>query len=330
MLVVHASSARAQGRAEPQAHAAESAAAKPLERARARYREGVAAYQDGRFRDAIDLFLEADHLAPSAALSFNIGAAYEKLGEPAAALRWYHDYLRRAPEATDRARVEALISGFEHDLETNGVQQLTVSSTPEEAELSVDGRAVGTTPWTGEIAPGSHVLSWTLAGRASESRTIDLPSDHAIDVAVELQPQEESEPSATPSPGPAPSAPARAVAASTREAKPDNRKLFTTLGWVGVAAGGAALGGALVFELLRESAESAAMSDHTQVGYADKLDTMDGRKTAARVLLGVGGGLVATGGALLWLGHGPARSVQTAIAVTCGPGACASSVHGRF
>jgi hypothetical protein len=39
---------------------------------RARYERGADAYAKGRFTDAIDLFLEADALAPSAALSFNI------------------------------------------------------------------------------------------------------------------------------------------------------------------------------------------------------------------------------------------------------------------
>jgi tetratricopeptide (TPR) repeat protein len=305
-------------------------AAKPLERARVRYREGVQAYKEGHFRDAIDLFLEADQLAPSAALSFNIGAAYEKLGEPAAALRWYRDYLRRAPDASDRSQVEALVSGFEHTLESSGVQQITVTSTPEGAELAVDGQSVGTTPCTFELSPGSHTLALTLAGRAPASRSVDLPADHAIDVTVELAEAIPEAKDETQSASPVPIAVTPAVTAP-HDAHSNDGKLLTTFGWVGVAAGGAALGGALVFEFLRQSAESDAKSDHTQIGYADKLDTMYGRQTAARVLLGVGAGLAATGGVLLWLGRsrGPAAA-QTAISVTCGPGGCGSSLHGRF
>lgn len=320
--------ARAEGPEDSTRSAPASAAAKPLERARVRYREGVDAFKEGRFRDAIDLFLEADQLAPSAALSFNIGAAYEKLGEPAAALRWYRDYLRRAPDSSDRAHVGTLVSGFERTLQSSGVQQMTISSTPDGAELVVDGQPAGVTPFTLEIAPGSHVLSLKLAGHAPASRTVELPADHAVDVTVELAPEEAAE--STEETRPHPPADVATPATKPRALRPDDGKLLTTFGWVGIAAGGAALGGALVFELLRQGAESDAKNDHTQVGYADKLDTMYGRQTAARVMLGVGAGLAATGGVLLWLGRSHGTAPQTAIGVTCGPGGCGSSVNGRF
>src|SRR5262249_28961624 len=86
--------------------AASSGAAQPMEIARARYRQGVEAYKAGHYRESIDYFLEADRASPSAALSFNIAVAYEKIDDVAAALRWYRDYLRRAPDAKDRAGVE--------------------------------------------------------------------------------------------------------------------------------------------------------------------------------------------------------------------------------
>jgi tetratricopeptide (TPR) repeat protein len=328
-LLTSAHAAHAEGAGDAKS-APGSGAAKPLERARVRYREGVEAYKEGHFRDAIDLFLEADQLAPSAALSFNIGAAYEKLGEPAAALRWYRDYLRRAPDASDRTQVEALVSGFEHTLQSNGVQQVTVSSTPPGAELVVDGQSVGVTPFTVEIAPGSHAVRLLLAGRAPASRTVDLPADHAIDVDVELGPEELPQSASEPSPSPPVPSSAAPAAATSHDARSNDGKLLTTFGWIGVAAGGAALGGALIFEFLRQSAESDAKSDHTQVGYADKLSTMYDRQTAARVMLGVGAGLAVTGGALLWFGRSRGHSPQTAISVSCGPGGCGSSLHGRF
>jgi hypothetical protein len=103
---------------------------------------------------------------------------------------------------------------------------------------------------------------------------------------------------------------------------------LTTLGWTGVAAGGAALGGALVFEILRRGAESAAEKDRTQLGYADKLDTMHGHQTTARVLLGVGAGLAVTGGALLWFGR--TKSTTPTVGLGCGASGCGTSVRGSF
>jgi hypothetical protein len=48
--------------------------------AKDRYEQGVEAYSAGRFKDAVDHFLAADKLSPSAPLSFNIARAYEKRG----------------------------------------------------------------------------------------------------------------------------------------------------------------------------------------------------------------------------------------------------------
>ncbi len=103
---------------------------------------------------------------------------------------------------------------------------------------------------------------------------------------------------------------------------------MTTLGWVGVATGGAALGGALVFEILRRGAESSAEKDRTQIGYADKLDTMYTYQTTSRILMGVGAGLALTGGALLWFGR--PKSTTPTVGLGCGPSGCGTSVRGSF
>ncbi|HEX7671782.1 MAG TPA: hypothetical protein VF395_19445, partial [Polyangiaceae bacterium] len=57
-------------------------AASPTE-AQRRYEDGVRAYAAGRYREAIDLFRDADQRAPSAALSFDMARAYTRLGDDA-------------------------------------------------------------------------------------------------------------------------------------------------------------------------------------------------------------------------------------------------------
>ena len=93
---------------------------------KARYERGVEAYSAGRFKDAIDLFLQADSLAPSAALSFNIARAYEKISDDASTLQWYRDFRRRAPDAKNGPDVDQRIHELEGILAAKGVQQLTV------------------------------------------------------------------------------------------------------------------------------------------------------------------------------------------------------------
>src|SRR5690606_29128491 len=136
-----------------------------------RYEQGVQAYQEGRHKDAIDLFLEADALSPSSALSFNIARAYEKIKDSSNALRWYRDYLRREPDAEDAEAVNELIEHYEQVLEQKGVQQVTVLSEPEGATVRLDGRPVGVTPWTGDLAPGQHEVALSLRGYVDTERS---------------------------------------------------------------------------------------------------------------------------------------------------------------
>jgi len=230
---------------EARADAPARGAAQPAELARMRYRQGSDAYRAGRYRESIDYFLEADRLSPSAALSFNIARAYEKIDDVAAALRWYRDYLRRAPDTKDRADTEALIHGFEARLAEKGVQQISILSDPPSATVLIDGKPVGVTPWTAELAPGSHQLALQLVGHDELSETIDVPADHATDLARTLAVTAKAPVAAPVAPAPAPAT----TAAPAPDAPPPSgkNKTFTTLGIVGLGVGGAALGGALVF-----------------------------------------------------------------------------------
>ena len=286
------------------AHAAEPSEAELQQRredAAQRYEQGVQAYQEGRHKDAIDLFLEADALAPSSALSFNIARAYEKIKDSSNALRWYRDYLRREPEAEDKQAVSALIEEYEKVLEAKGLQQLTVLSEPETATVRVDGRPVGVTPWTGDIPPGAHTLSVSLRGYADAERQIALASDSAQDVSFRLQPATEAPPVPAPvpvAPAGAASGPATAPADTAASSEPQGIGVVT---YVVLGAGVATLGAAGAFELMRQSAEDDAKNATTQIEKSDALDTMDSRQTTARVLLGVGGALTVAGGVLLAL-----------------------------
>ena len=53
----------------------------PAAAARAAYRRGADLYKAGKYREAIAAFEAADRLKPSPALQFNIGQAWEKLGD---------------------------------------------------------------------------------------------------------------------------------------------------------------------------------------------------------------------------------------------------------
>lgn len=292
--------------------------------AKTKYQQGAEAYSAGHYKDAVDLFLAADQLAPSAPLSFNIARAYEKLSDDAGALRWYRDYLRRNPDAANAANVRPLIAALAENLRKKGVQQLTVLTSPAGATVTVDDQPVGVTPWTGELAPGEHHLLLSLRGYADAEKTVSLVADQPLDANVRLEQQQL--PSnvpvvAAPSAPPPPVAPAADTAA--------HGKKLGIVPWVTLGAGAAALGGALTFEILRRSAEDDAKAADTQIEYQEHLQTMQGRQTAARVFLGTGGALLLTGGLMLLLDK-DAPSHPVSAGLLCLPGGCSATARGDF
>lgn len=309
-------------------HAAQAADGAPVNpAARQRYQRAAQAYSDGRFKDAIDLFLDAARISPNPAYAYNIGLAYEQLGDAPNALRWFREYLRALPEAPDRGEIEPRIAAAEKHLRDLGMQQVTILSAPEGAAITLDGRRVGVTPWTGELSPGRHRVGAELRGYSDTETTFDLPSDHAVDVSLVLL--EES--GAAPAPGarttPAPLAPTR----SAEEEQPwlDRVKPLT---WATLGVGTAGLAVAAGFELARNSAEDEARASQTNLEGHAAYETAKSRETAARIAVGVGGALVAVGGVLLYfdLSQGKEDGKKTTLGLGCGGGLCGANLKGAF
>lgn len=300
---------------------------------KARYERGAEAYTAGRFKDAIDFFLQADALAPSAALSFNIARAYEKIGDDASTLQWYRDFRRRAPDAKNGPEVDERIRALEGVLAKKGIQQLTVFSRPLGATVIVDDQPMGVTPYTGQLPPGTHKVVLSLRGYLDSEQKVELAADRARDLDVPLVPGRqgvaEAPTNTTATPQPAGTAPVGTAPSD----KSSSSAKFGIWPWVGLGAGAAVLGGSLGFELARRSAEKDAEQDNTQVGYKEKLDSERTRQTTARVLAAVGGALVVTGGTLLviQLTSRDASTERSArVGMGCLPGACSVDLRGRF
>ncbi|HMJ12808.1 MAG TPA: PEGA domain-containing protein [Polyangiaceae bacterium] len=305
--------------------------------ARARLREGVKAYEAKRYKDAVDAFLAANRLVPNPGLSFNTAKAYEKLGDAAGALSFFRDYLRRAPDASDRAEVERKIKKLEQRVQAKGLMQLTILSVPLGGTVVLDGQPVGVTPWTGEIAPGEHGFRIKLEGYRDHEQTFELPRDHALDLNVQLEsapPEAAAQPARTQQA--TESYPAPLSPQASGEAVGSRRVSVPT--WAVLGAGTAALGTALGFELARRSAESDAEDATTQLEAIEHYETMQGRRDAARIIAGVGGAALLTGAVLLYFdlsskkdgasSEPRAMLSRPGIAVGCAPGGLVA--RGRF
>lgn len=172
--------------------------AEAKDRARVLFQQGVAAYRDGKFYDAVAIFLQTQRIYPDTQLCFNVARAYENLGNSSAALRYYRDYLRQADRPSDGEEVRERVRKLELQLSQRGVQQLTVISQPEAATVILDGKPVGIAPWTGETYPGKHRLALSLDGYAGQEQVIDVDAYAARDVSLNLVPA----PKAVPEPRP--------------------------------------------------------------------------------------------------------------------------------
>jgi hypothetical protein len=179
----------------------------------------------------------------------------EKLGEWPAAIRSYHDYLREAPEANDRAVVRAAIQKLEERLSATGAQPLLVYTDPPGAEVRLDGRARGTSPFHLVLPPGSYEVALALEGyeRIAVEIAMSARAAHVLDLQLRpVQPAPVASTSQLPAPTPDLSlraAPpptgahdAAAVGVSAPTAPREKRRVYTWIAAgtavVAVAAGG--------------------------------------------------------------------------------------------
>jgi tetratricopeptide (TPR) repeat protein len=288
----------------------------------AKYEEGSKAFAQKRYKDAVDSFLEADATAQSPAFAYNIGLAYEGMGDDANALRWLREYLRRDPEAGDRDAVKPLIARHESRLAAKGIQQLTVLSEPAGATLLVDGRAVGVTPWTGELVPGPHTLQLQLRRYLDAEQSVELPASHADEVTVVL--------TQAPALG---TAPTRAPASSRQldhaphdDADSGEGMLVMSAVALGLGAAGGAV--AIGLEMTRRHAEDDARLAPTQIEAARHYERMSDRRTGARVAAGLGAGLAAAGVVMLVIGLSEASNDEAALDLDLQP--LGLRLRGRF
>lgn len=295
------------------------------QQARVRFEQGLSAYQEGRYRAAVEHFKEADRLAPSARLSFNIALAYERMSDTPNALAAYRDYLRRAPAAENGAATSVRIAELELALQRTGVQQVSVITTPPGATVRVDDVSRGVSPWTGELPPGQHRLELQAPGYKDASHVFELPARHAIDLLYDLE-------RTAAAPVPVVAAAQRSVEVPAPALEGTSRVSWWT--WTAFGGSAALLLGAGALELSRRGMEAEIKADleqseQTQFDIRPRYDDMSSRTVLARVVLGTGVLVGALGGlSLYWdLRSEPASPV---IGFACSGDECSALAKGSW
>lgn len=337
-LAAEPSGVQAAAPASDDAAAVSGEALSGRDRAKGLYEEGLAAYRAGRYSDAVDKLLEADRVMPNAAFSYNIGLVYEAMGDERSALRWLRNYMRQSPPNSADAATLAKVRKFESHLQAKGMQQVSILTKPPGATVKIDGIAlVGITPFTAELAPGSHVATLTLDGYQLAQRPFELRPDRSMDVEVPLVAAKPESPVATPPAKSAAAAPAKPSASPlvagpvlTAPPAPDRASAkIKPWTWATIGVGTALLGGAIAFEAKRRSDESDAKSA-SQATYLEQYDRMQSAQRTARIFAIAGSGVLAAGLGLLTFDLTRSGTTKTATIGSCSPFGLCAALQGQF
>jgi tetratricopeptide (TPR) repeat protein len=156
-------------------------------RAQALLSEGTSAYGRGDYAAALEKFTAAYQIFPSPKLWFNIGQANRDLGRPVEAVAAFDRFLREAGDAPPETLAEARRSAAE--LKTK-LGQIQVICATDGAEVTVDGKQVGSTPlgemvWT---TPGRHQVAVQREGFSPAIEDVAVLAGKASAVNIELRP----------------------------------------------------------------------------------------------------------------------------------------------
>ena len=153
-------------------------------RAKVLNQEGTTAYRAEQYALALEKFKAANALVPNAIFDVNIGRCHEALGQFAQALVHCKIALN-ANTAIAAAPAKECVERLNARLTQ---PDLHVTSRPPGATLRIDGRAVGTTPWTGPVEPGRRQLDLELADHRPQTNYVVMVLGTKERVAIALLP----------------------------------------------------------------------------------------------------------------------------------------------
>ncbi len=165
-----------------------SALGQTVPSARERFDHGVSLAERGEFDAAAVEFAEAYRMSPNFAVLYNLGLAYASLGKPIEAVQAFEGYLDKGgPSLTTprRDQVRELILQSKRrfgyvsfEVDTPGV------------EVSVDGRALGTSPLRSAfpLSVGTHGVTAVLAGRMPFVGSVEIEPQRTAPLAIALAP----------------------------------------------------------------------------------------------------------------------------------------------
>jgi tetratricopeptide (TPR) repeat protein len=145
------------------------------------FEKSEAAYDHGRFGDAIALLQQAYALKKEPVLLYNMGRAYEGLGDLRAAAEAYESFLAAEPHAPDRGALEIRIATMRRQLVEREELQRQAERDRNERERAkaAPPKRASAVPWivasVGAAGVGTGVVCFALS-RSSHDKAVAEPT----------------------------------------------------------------------------------------------------------------------------------------------------------
>jgi tetratricopeptide (TPR) repeat protein len=161
---------------------------KSIRQANLKFKKGIQMVEQGRYELALVLFNEAYEKAPHPLVLFNIAGTHRHLKQYRLALDAYRRFL---VEGDDKVEAALLRRGKQElDMVLALVAQVSVSSQPSGALITIDGEEQGMTPLSEVVVltPGRHTLEASLSGHESVSQELNVKASESRQLQIVLEP----------------------------------------------------------------------------------------------------------------------------------------------
>jgi hypothetical protein len=327
---------QARAQAAPPPAAPEDAQSRDAQ-AEAKFREGRALLDQGRFQEACQKFEESLNIASSPGTLLNLGNCYEQPGDLLRALAAFQRALAEAPKETDPDRRQAWTDAAKERLEavSERVPQLTVHPSPTPGvRVRVDGQLLQDLGVPLRLNPGRHRIDASADQKLPFVQELTLAASQKVDVTLPALDDLPSGASSAPPPySPPPAdAPPAAVEGESR---------FGIWPYALMGGGAAVFATGLVTGLIARSkaneldAECTDMRDSegrricADPGLRDTRDSAESLATVTDVLW-ISGLVVAGVGVTLFVLDSDTESTAPALEAGCFWGGCGLRASGQF
>ena len=151
---------------------------------------GTTAFNSGQFAECAEEFRQAFNIEPRGNLLYNIAFCYEKANDLPNAITFYQRFIDAVPTSPKRPTVQRHLAELKAQIEDQFVE-ISVSSDPLGALIYVNdkgGGAMGTTPVTFKLLPGSYLIIGEFDGHEPSKRKVDVVQGSPVTVDLNLVP----------------------------------------------------------------------------------------------------------------------------------------------